>query len=436
MDQRRDVQDLINWIGASPTAFHAVESAGKTLRDARLLQEGEAWHLEAGQVYVVTRNQSSLIAFRMPEGTPQGFQVVASHTDSPMMKIKQHGELSSSQPYVQLNVEVYGGMIMSSWFDRPLSVAGRVTFREGRMQKSRLISPDRDLALIPNVAIHMNRDVNKGFEYKANVDLMPLWGDGDARGSLLRLAAREAGVPEEDITGWDLFVINRMPGSIWGGQQVFFSAPRIDNLECAYCSLLALRDARMSRHVQMIAMFDNEEVGSGTRQGADSDFLSGVMERIALCAGMDRQSYLRALASSVMLSADNAHAVHPNHPEYADPENRVYMNRGIVIKANANQRYTSDSVSAGLLRHILKDREIPFQDFYNRSDLRGGSTLGNISGRHVGLCTVDIGLAQLAMHSSYETAGCMDLAFMTEGMRAFLETDLVCTSDGEFCLEM
>ena len=427
------IEQLISYLNASPTAFHAVAQSEGMLEGFTRLEESQPWNLVPGGRYVVTRNQSSLIAFVMPDEKALGFQVVASHTDSPMFKLKEMAELTS-QDYVRLNTEGYGGMIISTWLDRPLSIAGRVFARQGNTLATRLVDLADHTVLIPNVAIHMNRELNDGFKYKPNVDLPPLYGLGNSAGTFRNLVADCAGVREEDMLGWDLYLYNRMPGQIWGADNAFFSAPRIDNLECAFCSVQALKGAKASRHVQMIALFDNEEVGSTTRQGAASTFLSDVMERIGLESGMQRLDYLRALHNSMMLSADNAHAVHPNHPEFSDPVNRVFMNKGIVIKANANQKYTSDSVSAGLFRSMLKESDVPYQSYYNRSDMRGGSTLGNISGTQVSLCTVDIGCAQLSMHSCYETAGTQDAEYMTRGMQAFLESDVIACADGTFTL--
>ena len=434
MDYCAEIKGLFDFLKNSPTAFHAVDSLCGLLKEQGFtpLQECKPWEIIPGGKYYVTRNRSSVIAFTLPEGKPDSFHIIASHSDSPTFKIKENAELTVRDKYVQLNTERYGGMIFSTWFDRPLSVAGRVLYKGENGIHTRLVKIDRDLVMIPNVAIHMNREVNNGFKYNAQVDLMPLYGDITAKGSFRKLIADACGVEEEAIVGNDLYLYNRMPGTVWGANNEFISAPQLDDLECAYASVCALKDLPDQGHVNVCCVFDNEEVGSGTKQGADSTFLSDVLERIASCLGMTSEAYRMALSASFMLSADNAHATHPNHPEYADQLNQVEMNKGIVIKFNANQKYTTDGVSAAVFHQICKDAGVPVQHFANRSDLPGGSTLGNISGAHVSINTLDIGLAQLAMHSCYETAGVKDLAWMIQGMNAFYASKITAQADGEY----
>ena len=434
MDHNVEIKGLFDFLKNSPTAFHAVNSLCGMLKELGFtpLQECKAWELIPGGKYYVTRNCSSVIAFTLPAGIPDSFHMIASHSDSPTFKIKENAELTVRDKYVQLNTERYGGMIFSSWFDRPLSVAGRVLYKDENGIHTRLVKIDRDLLMIPNVAIHMNREVNNGYKYNAQVDLMPLYGDITAKGSFRKMIAEACGVEEDAIVGNDLYLYNRMPGTVWGANNEFISAPQLDDLECAYASVCALKDLPDQGHVNVCCVFDNEEVGSGTKQGADSTFLSDVLERIASCLNMNAEAYRMALSSSFMLSADNAHATHPNHPEYADQLNQVEMNKGIVIKFNANQKYTTDGVSAAVFHQICKDAGVPVQHFANRSDLPGGSTLGNISGAHVSINTLDIGLAQLAMHSCYETAGVKDLAWMIQGMNAFYASKITAQADGEY----
>ena len=434
MDNHVEINGLFDFLKASPTAFHAVDSLCSLLQEQGFspLQECKPWEIIPGGKYYVTRNRSSVIAFTLPEGTPASFRIVASHSDSPTFKIKENAELTVREKYVQLNTERYGGMIFSSWFDRPLSVAGRVLYKDENGIHTRLVKIDRDLVMIPNVAIHMNREVNNGYKYNAQVDLMPLYGDITAKGSFRKLIADACGIEEDAIVGNDLYLYNRMPGTVWGANNEFISAPRLDDLECAYASVCALKDLPDQGHVNLCCVFDNEEVGSGTKQGADSTFLSDVLERIASCLNMNSEAYRMALSASFMLSADNAHATHPNHPEYADSLNQVEMNKGIVIKFNANQKYTTDGVSAAMFHQLCKDAGVPVQHFANRSDLLGGSTLGNISGAHVSINTLDIGLAQLAMHSCYETAGVKDLSWMIQGMHAFYASKITAQADGEY----
>ena len=436
MDHNVEIKGLFDFLKNSPTAFHAVNSLCGMLKELGFtpLQECKAWELLPGGKYYVTRNCSSVIAFTLPAGIPDSFHMIASHSDSPTFKIKENAELTVRDKYVQLNTERYGGMIFSTWFDRPLSVAGRVLYKDENGIHTRLVKIDRDLLMIPNVAIHMNREVNNGFKYNAQVDLMPLYGDITAKGSFRKMIAEACGVEEDAIVGNDLYLYNRMPGTVWGANNEFISAPQLDDLECAYASVCALKDLPDQGHVNVCCVFDNEEVGSGTKQGADSTFLSDVLERIASCLNMNAEAYRMALSSSFMLSADNAHATHPNHPEYADQLNQVEMNKGIVIKFNANQKYTTDGVSEAVFHQLCKDAGVPVQHFANRSDLPGGSTLGNISGAHVSINTLDIGLAQLAMHSCYETAGVKDLAWMIQGMHAFYASKITTHEDGEYSI--
>ena len=430
-----NVQGLLDFIDRSPTAFHAtanicaeLEKAGRT----RLL-EGEAWKLEPGRGYYVTRNMSSVIAFDMPKADVDSMRIIAAHSDSPTFKIKENAELSVRGKYTKLNVEKYGGMLFSTWFDRPLSVAGRIVVRTEKGIEARLVDIDKDILVIPNVAIHMNREINDGFKYNAQTDLMPLFGDGEAKGGFKKLVAEAAGVNEDDIIGNDLFLYPRIKGGVLGREDEYIISPRLDDLECAYSGLAAFLAAEKPESgVNMLCVFDNEEVGSGTKQGADSTFLNDVISRIFIACGKTSEDACRALAASFMLSADNAHAVHPNHPEKTDEENCVFMNEGIVIKFNANQRYTTDAVSAAFFHRILADKGIPCQHFANRSDVAGGGTLGNISGSHVSINTLDIGLAQLAMHSACETAGAKDVDYMMDGMTAFYNTRVAVGADGEY----
>ena len=429
------VQKLISFIRQSPTCYHAVDAIQRALPDYAVLNEGEKWNLQPGGKYIVIRNGSSVIAFTLPKGNFTGFQLIASHADSPAFKIKENAEVAVKDKYVQLDTERYGGMIMSSWFDRPLSIAGRALVRTPQGVASVLVNLERDLCVIPNVAIHMNREVNNGYKYNPAVDLYPLWGSADAKNTFRAAVAEAAGISEKDLMGADLFLYNRMEGRVWGVKEEFLSAPRLDDLECAFASVEAMKAARPGSHANVCCVFDNEEVGSTTKQGADSTFLSDVLRRIALALGRPEEDYYTLLSNSFMLSADNAHAVHPNHPEYSDPLNQTEMNKGIVIKFNANQKYTTDGVSEAVFHHICEKAGVPVQHYANRSDLAGGGTLGNISGSHVSINTLDIGLAQLAMHSCYETAGTKDVQYMVDGMRAFYETEIRALGNGAYELK-
>ncbi len=428
----RYADELLAFLQNAPTAFHAVEEAEARLNDYTHLEEVQPWHLERGGKYYVTRNRSSLIAFQMPENEFHSFQMVAAHTDSPTFKIKENAEVTVRGHYVQLDVERYGGAIFSTWMDRPLSVAGRVAVRTKDGLQTRLVNLKQPMCVIPNVAIHMNRDINNGAALKLNVDLFPLWGTEAAAGSFRRTVAEAAQCEERDLLATDLYLYNCTPGCIWGKEKEFISAGHLDDLECAWTALEGFLGAQPQEHVNVLCLFDNEEVGSTTKQGANSTFLEDTLRRIASAMGKDEAGYLSLLPGSMMLSADNAHALHPNHPEYADPANYPLMNHGVVIKYNASQRYTTDAVSAAVFGEICQRANVPTQYYANRSDMPGGGTLGNISTTHVSVNTVDIGLAQLAMHSAWETAGTMDIDHMVSVMKAFYSTEIRTCADGSY----
>ena len=431
-------REVLNFIEHSPSCFHAVAQLAQMLENAgyQRLKECDGWTLEKGGKYYVTRNGSSIIAFHVGEQLDNyHFQITASHSDSPSYKVKEKAELKGKGGYLQLNTEGYGGMICSSWLDRPLSLAGRVLVRQGNVVESRLLNIDRDLLLIPNVAIHMNRDVNSGMKYNQQVDMLPLFSAGECgENSYYELIAQELGVKPEEIVGCDLYLYPRVAPSLWGAKEEFISSPRLDDLQCAYTSMKALVDSHNPHGVNVCCCFDNEEVGSGTKQGALSTFLRDVLQRLHAALGHAPEDYFRAVAKSFMVSCDNAHAVHPNHPEKTDGENCVYLNQGIVVKFSANQKYTTDSISAAIFMQLCKDAQVPVQTFANRSDMAGGSTLGNLSTQQVSLHTVDVGLPQLAMHSTYETAGVKDSAYMVQALTAFYNTDLDITDSDLFVL--
>ena len=437
-DFRKTAQEMLEFIRISPTCFHAVANIGRMLEEAgfQQLQEKEEWKLEKGGRYYTERNDSSVIAFVIPEKEVgiRGFHMAAAHSDSPCFKIKEKPELTVEEHYLRLNTEKYGGMICAPWFDRPLSIAGRLVVSEGSRLVSKLVNVDRDLVMIPNLAIHMNRQVNDGYAYNAQKDMLPVFGSLEAKGTFMSLIAEAAGVKEEDILGHDLFLYNRQPGTIWGADETFLSCGRLDDLQCAFSSVKAVIEGENSSSISVAAIFDNEEVGSGTKQGADSTFLKDVLERINDSLGRTREQYLMAVASSFMISADNAHAVHPNHADVADLTNRPAINEGIVIKYNANQKYTTDAVSAAVFKALCKKVQVPVQTFTNRSDIAGGSTLGNISNAHVSLNTVDIGLPQFAMHSPYETAGVKDTCYLIKAATEFFNSCIVAEGNGNYSL--
>lgn len=428
------VQELFDFIEKSPSCFHVIDNVKKTLEQAGFeeLCENKKWNIEAGKQYFVTRNLSSIIAFKVPTKDFKSFHIIASHSDSPTFKIKDNPEQSVKGKYVQLNTERYGGMIYSTWFDRPLSVAGRVMVKTDKGIQTKLVDVDRDLLVIPNLAIHLDRTANDGTKYNPQINLLPLFGDAAAKDTFNKIVAEAAGVDEDAVVASDLFLYNRMKPAVWGSHNEYLSCAKLDDLECAFSSLKAFLKGGNKESISVCAIFDNEEVGSGTKQGADSTFMYDVLHRVNMALGRTEEDYYTAVASSFMLSADNAHAMHPNHPGLSDPTNTVVLNEGIVIKFNANQRYTTDAVSAALFETMCKENNVPCQKFVNRSDIAGGSTLGNIANAHVSLNTVDIGMAQLAMHSSYETAGVVDLEYMINGMCAFYNSAVVANCDGTY----
>ncbi len=411
------LEQFLNFAEQSPTAFHAAANLELMLRRAGFteLRETDPWLVDAGGKYYVRRNDSALIAFRVPETGFASFRIAAAHSDSPAFKLKEKFE-DKSEYYVRLNVEKYGGMIMSTWLDRPLSVAGRLAVREGDGVATRLVNLDRDAVLIPNMPVHFNRDLGSGIAYDPQADMMPVYGDAGSAGGLMREIAEAAGVEPDRILGHDLFLYGRQSASVWGAGDAYFSCGRIDDLECAWTCMSALTASTARDTVNVCAVFDNEEVGSGSRQGADSGFLYDTLTRLGFALGASDGEIRAAMAGSFMVSADNAHAVHPNHPEKFDKQNRPVMNGGIVIKHNANMKYTTDAISSARFSLVCEKAGVPVQHFANRSDIAGGSTLGRISAAHVSIESVDIGLAQLAMHSLYETAGTRDLPMMIRAM--------------------
>lgn len=410
------MNDLLTFIHRSPSPYHAVDNLCQELTEAGYtrLTESSPWQLAPGGKYFVTRSGSALLAFRIPRADFAGFLFSASHSDAPTFRVKENAVMAGPDGYLRLNTEGYGGMLCAPWLDRPLTVAGRVLVQGGGAIETRLVYVDRDLLMIPNVAIHMNRDANNGYKYDRKSDMVPLLGLGTDTGAFRALIAQAAGCAEGDILGWDLVLAPREKGLVWGLDNEFISSPRLDDLQCAYGCFRGFLAARDGGSLPVFALLDNEEVGSLTKQGADGTFLSDLVDRICAALGRDRAA---AVANSFLVSADNAHAVHPNHPEYADPTHRPVMNGGIVIKHGT--RYATDAAAQAVFTALCRQAGVPVQHFFNRSDMAGGSTLGNIANAHVSMNTVDIGLPQLAMHSCFETAGVKDTDYLVQAMAAF-----------------
>ena len=422
MDSR--TKALCDFLDASHSVYHAQAYLAETLKNAGYtrLYEQDEWALIPGGKYFLTRGGSALVAFRVPKESPKGFLMSASHSDRPTFKVKENFDLAAA--YTRMAVERYGGMLIAPWLDRPLSVAGRVTVETETGVETKLLDIDRDLLLIPNVAIHMNRQANEGYKWNPAVDTLPLVGGAGAAGKLPALLEQEAG---GKILGHDLYLYIRQKASVWGVDGEYISAAALDDLECAWGCTQGFLKSGDSASVPVLCVFDSEEVGSVSPQGAGSSLLEDTLGRICDSLKLHRG---RMLAQSFLVSADNAHAVHPSHPEYADPGNASVMGGGLVIKYNANLSYCTDSVSAGVFRKICGRAGVRVQTYHNRADLPGGSTLGRISLAHVSVPTVDIGLAQLAMHSCFETAAVSDAIDLENAMAAYYGATLEATQTG------
>ena len=421
-------KELCAFLDASHSQYHArayltaiLDKEGYTA-----LKESEKWELVPGGKYYVTRGGSAVLAFRVPEGEALGFLISAAHTDRPAFKLKENGEIEGVCP--RLAVERYGGQILAPWLDRPLSIAGRVLVQTERGAESRLLDIDRDLLLIPNVAIHMNRQVNDGYKWNPVTDVLPLLASLENKGQFTAMLEKEAG---GKILSHDLFLYIRQKASVWGLDESFLSSAALDDLECVWGCFRGFLTSGTGRSIPLFAALDSEEVGSCSPQGAGSTLLRQTVSRIAQALALDEN---RLLAQSFLVSADNAHAQHPNHPELADAGNAPKMGGGIVVKFNANLKYCTDGYSAALFRTVCRKAGVPTQNYYNRPDIPGGSTLGCISIGQVSVPTVDIGLAQLAMHSCYETAAVSDAIDLEKAMTVYFGSTLRKTEDS-FILE-
>ena len=418
------LRDLMDFLDSSVTMFHAINECEKVLQRSGFtyLPENEKWNINKGKYYT-KRNSSSLIAFDIAEGDYH-FQISAAHSDSPTFKLKDRPVIEANG-YLKLNVEGYGGMINATWLDKPLTLAGRVMVNSDKGIETRLLHIDRDLLIIPNVPIHFNREINKGFAFNNQVDMLPIFSAGNLKeADFDNMIAKELGIEPEAILAKDLYLVNRQKAAFIGFDNELISSGRLDDLECVYTSLRGFVEAENKNHINVFAVFDNEEVGSVTKQGAMSTFLGSTLDRVNTALGKSKEEYYTAIAKSMLISCDNAHAVHPNHPELFDVKNRPVLNQGIAIKESANQKYTTDAFSRAILKKILEKKNIPYQTFANRSDIAGGSTLGNLSNTVVSMNAVDIGLPQLAMHSAYETAGAKDVGYAFETLKAFFEANI------------
>ncbi len=429
------VNEFLDFIKNSPSPYHAVKNTTKMLEEKGFskILENNKWNIEPNKKYYVVRNDTSIIAFTTPTNINDlSLNIVATHTDSPTLKIKPNFKIELKDEYITLNTDVYGGPIYSSWVDRPLSVSGKIMVQKENKIVGYLVNIDKNLLVIPSLAIHLDREVNTGKKYDAQVDLLPLISNNNDNNTLLSIIANEIGCKETDIISHDLNLYIRDRGTILGANNEFIVAPQIDNLECSFACLKSFINSSNNNKINIYASFDNEEVGSRTKQGAASPFLKDVISRIYTSLGKNNEDLLIGLDNTLFISADNAHAHHPNYQSKSDPTNRPIMNKGIVIKYNANQNYATDLVTASIFKTLCNKADVKFQDTTNRSDQRGGSTLGNITTSQLAVSMIDIGLPQLAMHSSMETAGVKDLEDMVKVITVFYNSTIVKTEDNNY----
>lgn len=427
--EKQQALELLEFINESVTAYHGAYAV-KTMLDEEgfsELKENEKWNIEKGGKYYVMKNQSAVIAFEVGEGDLEedGFRLIGAHTDSPTFKIKPKAEMTTENTYVKLNTEVYGGPILSTWFDRPLSIAGRVALKGASPLKPevRLVNIDRPLLIIPNIAIHMNRSVNEGYAINKQKDTLPLLGFINDKFEkdqyLVTLIANELGVDKKEILDFDLFLYEYEKGCLFGLDNEFISAGRLDDLWMVYAGVKALLDSKSIKSTKVMVAIDNEEIGSLTAQGANSALLKTILERIALALGKDKEEFFRALSNSVMISADLAHAVHPNLAEKHDPTNHPVLGGGPVIKMAASGSYSTDSYASAIFQSICTEEGIPFQKFVNRSDVKGGTTIGPMSAADLTIPVVDMGAPLLGMHSVRELATVVDNAYTIKAFTKF-----------------
>ena len=426
-EEIKNVNDLISFINESPNAFFAIDNAKKELLKAGYIELNESSpnKIKKGDKIFFIRNETTLVALNIGKKANHSFNAIASHVDSPSFKIKPESD-SKTDIYNRINLAPYGGMLASTWLDRPLSIAGRVLLDKGDSIESTLINLKDLTVLIPNLCIHFNREANNGYAYNMAIDLQAFISQEKEGEPLKDLLAKRLKVSKEEIINFDLFVYNKEEGINWGIDKEYISSPRLDDLECVFASLKAFKENDNDKSINVLYLADNEEVGSSSRQGADSDFLKSILTRTCRDLGFD---YEQSIASSFLISADNAHAVHPNKANITDADNKAYMNKGIAIKFNAAQTYTSDALSSAIFQKICKRANAPYQFFTNRSDIRGGSTLGNILLNHISFNSVDVGLPQLAMHSSFETSGSKDLIYAIKAFGEFYSSSIVIDGD-------
>ena len=429
-ETRSLAQDLLNFIDASPSPWHAVDSVEKQLINAGFsqLDETAAWQLQAGGSYFVTRGGASIIAFTLGKQAlnDNGFRIVGAHTDSPGLRLKPQAAFGSDG-LLRIGVEVYGGPILATFTDRDLSIAGRVTVRNANDHDTKLLKFDDALMRLPNLAIHMNREVNdKGLVLNKQTELPLLFAESEdgvaADRQFLTYIAESLNIDAADILTFELNVFDTQKGRFWGANQEFIADSQLDNLASCHAAITALLASKDQDATSVCALFDHEEVGSESATGASGSFLSDVINRIATCTGLSPEDRLRTLAKSFFISADMAHAYHPNHPGAYEPCHHVLVNKGPVIKTNANQRYSTNADTAARFITLCERAGVPYQQYAHRTDLGCGSTIGPIIASGLGIASVDVGSSMWPMHSIRESAGVVDHAYMVAVLKALFNS--------------
>ena len=429
MEVKSFAREVIEFIDESPSTYHVVKNCSDILDENGFerIMPREKWEIKKGGKYFFKKSSSTIIAFTVGENfdVKKGFKIFGAHTDSPCFRIKPNPEIITEN-IVRLNTEVYGGPILSTWFDRPLSIAGRVIVKgeDPFFPKTVKIKIDEPLLTIPNLAIHQNREVNNGVKIDKQNDVLPVISlinkNFEKEGYLEKIILEKTGIKKEDIIDFDLYLYATEKGCLLGANEEFMSSPKLDNLASVYTGIIGLVEAEENQdRINIFVAFDNEEIGSATKQGADSNYLLNTLERISLALGLDRSDFLQMLESSYILSADAAHAAHPAHLGKTDPTNRGKINEGISIKISAKQKYTSDGYSIAVIRQLIEGTEIRIQPFVNESNELGGSTIGPISSTHLDIDGVDLGVPMFAMHSVRELCGIFDVFYLKELAKEF-----------------
>ncbi|KJU72152.1 M18 family aminopeptidase [Clostridium baratii] len=427
--ERKLANELIDFLYESPTAYHAATSVKEILKRDGFVElfEEDSWELEKGKKYFVGKNDSAVIAFEVGNGELEvdGFRLIGAHTDAPGFKIKPNAEIKVENTYVKLNTEVYGGPILSTWFDRPLGIAGRVIVKGKSPLKPevKLVNVNKPVLIIPNLAIHMNRNVNEGYAYNKQKDTLPLVGfvndSLEKEGYLMNLLSEETGVKAEDILDFDLFLYEYQKGSLVGINEEFISAGKLDDQWMVFAGIKGLLNSTKIAATKVMICIDNEEIGSLTAQGAQSNLIRRTLERIAIALNKNTEEFFRALKNSIMISADLAHAVHPNLPEKHDPTNRPFLGMGPVLKIAASGSYSTEGVAGAIFKSVCEEANVPMQKFVNRSDVKGGTTIGPMSAADLCIPVVDMGAPILGMHSVRELAAVKDNFYTIEAFTKF-----------------